>query len=98
MSHPILDLQLSDIVLHAEPCVVLSDALGVLGVHDVCEQGRAELADLFSEFGSTLFEHIMHPEDAERVAQHHARFAKKSDVGELDIEYRMRHSDGEWRW
>src|SRR5665648_1085720 len=55
-------------------------------------------AEQISEFGSTLFEHIMHPEDAERVAQHHARFGMKNDVGELEIEYRMRHSDGEWRW
>src|SRR5664280_3020981 len=45
MLHPILDLQLCDIVVHGEPCVVLSDVLGVLGVQDVFEQGRAERAD-----------------------------------------------------
>ena len=54
-------------------------------------------AEEISGFGSTLFEHIMHPDDAERVAQHHARFAM-SNAAESEIEYRMQHADGEWRW
>jgi PAS domain S-box-containing protein/putative nucleotidyltransferase with HDIG domain len=55
-------------------------------------------SEQISAFGSTLFEHILHPEDTERVAQHQARFAMNNDVAELEIEYRMQHADGEWRW
>jgi PAS domain S-box-containing protein len=49
-------------------------------------------------FGSTLFEHILHPDDAEHVAGHHARCAEAGDAEVLEVEYRMKHSNGQWRW
>ena len=48
--------------------------------------------------GSSLFVQILHPDDAERVAHHHSRLGKAGDDERLEIEYRMRHSNGEWRW
>jgi len=51
-----------------------------------------------AEFGSSLFVHILHPDDAERVAAHHATFATARDEDMFEIEYRMKHSGGEWRW
>ena len=88
---------------------ILDTSPNLIYIYDLVEQRNvyvnreiteflAYTVEQISEFGSTLFEHILHPEDAERVAQHHARFGMKNDVGELEIEYRMRHADGEWRW
>ncbi len=51
-------------------------------------------------FGSSLFERVLHPEDAALVAGHHARLRKLApgDDRLLEIDYRMRRADGEWRW
>jgi len=48
--------------------------------------------------GSDLFKNIMHHDDLEPVARHHARMEDARDEEVLEIEYRMLHSDGEWRW
>jgi PAS domain S-box-containing protein len=48
--------------------------------------------------GSAFFENILHPGDAALVAAHHARFATAGDNEPLEIEYRMKHADGRWRW
>jgi PAS domain S-box-containing protein/putative nucleotidyltransferase with HDIG domain len=51
-------------------------------------------------FGSSLFEHILHPDDAALVAEHHARLHRlpPGDDRVLEVDYRMKRSDGEWRW
>ena len=48
--------------------------------------------------GSELFAKILHPDDAEVVAKHHARFANAPDNATYDVEYRMKNASGEWRW
>jgi PAS domain S-box-containing protein/putative nucleotidyltransferase with HDIG domain len=48
--------------------------------------------------GSGLFDHILHPDDAELVARHHAECARAEDGEIRRCEYRMRHADGSWRW
>jgi PAS domain S-box-containing protein len=48
--------------------------------------------------GPALFQTILHPDDAERVAQHHARLTTTGDDEVLEIEYRMKHANGPWRW
>jgi PAS domain S-box-containing protein len=50
------------------------------------------------DFGSALFESILHPDDASLVGEHHGRMAGAPDGVVMDVEYRMRHSDREWRW
>jgi PAS domain S-box-containing protein len=47
---------------------------------------------------SELFANLIHPDDAETVAKHHARFANAPDNTMYELEYRMKHSNGEWRW
>jgi PAS domain S-box-containing protein len=49
-------------------------------------------------FGSTLFQNILHPDDAPFVAKHHARCAIARDDEVFEIEYRMKHADGKWHW
>ena len=48
--------------------------------------------------GSNLFANLLHPDDAVMVAKHHARFANAPDNATYEIDYRMKHSNGEWRW
>ena len=54
--------------------------------------------DQIKGMGSDLFKVILHPEDAMRVAVHHARFNAAGDADIFEIEYRMKNSLGEWRW
>ena len=54
--------------------------------------------DQIRAMGPALFERILHPDDAEGVAAHHARCAAAKDEEVLEVEYRMRHATGEWRW
>jgi PAS domain S-box-containing protein len=51
-------------------------------------------------FGPALFGHILHPDDAAPVAAHHERMHRlpAGDDRVLEVDYRMRRSDGEWRW
>jgi two-component system sensor histidine kinase/response regulator len=48
--------------------------------------------------GSGLFARILHPDDATLVAKHHALCAAAADGETLEVEYRMQHADGCWRW
>ncbi len=54
--------------------------------------------DQIASMGSALFANILHPDDAEAVALHHARFLDAPDNATFDVEYRMKHQSGEWRW
>jgi PAS domain S-box-containing protein len=48
--------------------------------------------------GSELFTNILHPDDAKIVAKHHALFKNAPDNATFEVEYRMKHASGEWRW
>jgi len=47
--------------------------------------------------GSALFKNILHPDDAQMVALHHARLKTANDREIMECEYRMKHADGTWR-
>ncbi len=48
--------------------------------------------------GSELFAILMHPEDLAKIPNYYKQIevAREGDI--LEIEYRMRHADGDWRW
>ena len=48
--------------------------------------------------GSELFANILHPDDAPIVAKHHALFKNAPDNATFEVEYRMKHASGDWRW
>ncbi|APV44679.1 PAS domain S-box-containing protein [Dehalogenimonas formicexedens] len=48
--------------------------------------------------GSSLFNNILHPDDANLVAVHHSRCAHASDDDILELTYRMKNRDGKWRY
>jgi PAS domain S-box-containing protein len=55
-------------------------------------------AEQITAMGSKLFANILHPDDAKAVAEHHARFLDAQDNTVYEIDYRMRHANGQWRW
>jgi PAS domain S-box-containing protein len=54
--------------------------------------------DRAQALGADLMGEILHPEDASAVAAHYRRCLAAADGETLEIEYRMRHADGHWRW
>ncbi len=54
--------------------------------------------DRAQALGADLMGEILHPEDAPRVAEHYRRCRAAADGETLEIEYRMKHADGHWRW
>ncbi|GFE68086.1 PAS domain S-box protein [Chroococcus sp. FPU101] len=48
--------------------------------------------------GSQLFAELFHPEDLEQIVQHHDRIRAAREDEIFTIEYRMKHSSGQWRW
>ncbi|MGH9768170.1 MAG: PAS domain-containing protein, partial [Blastocatellia bacterium] len=53
-----------------------------------------ELKDMGPDFLPTL----LHPEDWERASAHFEMLRKAPDGSVLGLEFRMKHSSGEWRW
>ena len=45
-----------------------------------------------------MFSKLLHPDDVELVAKHHPRLSKATENQQFELEYRMKHSDGGWRW
>ncbi|MBI1807501.1 MAG: PAS domain S-box protein [Ignavibacteria bacterium] len=48
--------------------------------------------------GTGMLPILVHPDDLARVIQHHKRFSTAQNEDILEIEYRIRHANGEWRW
>jgi PAS domain S-box-containing protein len=42
--------------------------------------------------------HLFHPDDLARAAEWMARYASAADGDVIDLEFRLRHKDGEYRW
>ena len=48
--------------------------------------------------GANLFASIAHPDDLPGIDEHHRKLAAAPDGAVFEIEYRLRHADGSWRW
>jgi PAS domain S-box-containing protein len=48
--------------------------------------------------GTELFNRLLHPDDNESVMASQDRLATTKDAGVGEVDYRMRHAGGEWRW
>ena len=81
----------------------------ILYVYDLAE-GRnvwtnarvVEILGLWPErvaaMGDGMISRLIHPEDLPRVEAHHRSFDTAADGEVREVEYRMRHADGSWRW
>ncbi|MBW4620411.1 MAG: PAS domain-containing protein [Cyanosarcina radialis HA8281-LM2] len=88
----------------------LADATpGFLYLYDLVEQRNVYTNDRITQLlgytpaaiqvmGKELFLNIMHPEDLARIPVLLQRFEVAKDGEFLETEYRLRRSDGEWRW
>ena len=47
--------------------------------------------------GSEVLVRLLHPDDRQAMAEHHARARTLADGEVLEVEYRMHRADGEWR-
>ncbi len=81
----------------------------VIYVYDVVEQrnvyANRELANILGytaediqAMGAAMFVRLMHPEDLSRLPLHHQKLQAAGDDDVVEIEYRMLHKDGTWRW
>ena len=88
---------------------ILNSTPNLIYIYDIEEQrnvySNREIFDFLgytqeqiAAMGSELFSNILHPDDAKAVDAHHARFINAPDNVTYDVEYRMKHANGEWRW
>ncbi|MEG4283967.1 diguanylate cyclase [Microcoleus sp. A006_D1] len=47
---------------------------------------------------TALFSSLVYPEDLERVSAHFQKFPSAEDGYILELDYRLKHRSGEWRW
>ncbi|OUL37111.1 hypothetical protein BV372_03960 [Nostoc sp. T09] len=82
---------------------------GLLYLYDVVEQRNIYINARSRDFlgyppetvlamGREFMAQVMHPDDLAIMAVHLQRLNACADGSYLDIEYRMRHINGEWRW
>ncbi len=55
-------------------------------------------AEEIKSMGSKLYPNLLHPEDAEKVFERNQKMKGMKDGQVLEIEYRVKHRSGEWRW
>ena len=55
-------------------------------------------AEDVAELGDSFIVTVIHPEDLQRVQDHHTRLRKSGLGYQATIEYRVRHKDQEYRW
>ncbi len=48
--------------------------------------------------GSNFLKIIIHPEDIEKITEYHKHITYAPDGEIFSLEYRIRHSDGSWKW
>ena len=54
--------------------------------------------DDINQMGAAIFEEIIHPEDRELVQQRPQQYATIGEDDVFELEYRIRHKNGQWRW
>ncbi len=50
------------------------------------------------QMGTALYSSLVYPEDLSRLPQHLEQFPSAEDGCILELEYRLKHRSGEWRW
>ncbi|MDZ8055275.1 MAG: PAS domain S-box protein [Aulosira sp. ZfuVER01] len=82
---------------------------GLLYLFDVVEQRNIYINGRSLDFlgyspetilamGCDFMPQVMHPDDLAMMAVHLQRLKESADGSYVDLEYRMRHVNGEWRW
>jgi two-component system, cell cycle sensor histidine kinase and response regulator CckA len=88
---------------------ILETTPNLLYIYDLTEQryryANREIAEFLgytpealAGMGTSSLPSLLHPEDAPRVAEHHARLAKADFNQVFEIEYRLQRANGQWLW
>lgn len=48
--------------------------------------------------GDHVVDMVVHPDDLQLIHDHHENYAGVTDDRVIDLEFRMKHADGEWHW
>jgi PAS domain S-box-containing protein len=64
------------------------------GIERILNYTPQEITNL----GSALFARLIHPDDLAQVIAHQVDISNVGDDDILEIEYRMLHANGKWRW
>ncbi len=48
--------------------------------------------------GGDLFPSLWHPDEVDGITENRKRFQDATDTDIVELEFRMRHQEGEWRW
>ncbi len=48
--------------------------------------------------GSSALQILLHPDDLQKATEHLAELAEQTTDGPFEMEYRIRHANGDWRW
>ena len=81
----------------------------ILYVYDLTEQRNTFInheitsvlgytLEQITAMGGDMLTRTMHPEDLQWMAEHQLRYFSASDDDVLEVEFRMQHIDGSWRW
>ncbi len=82
---------------------------GIVYIYDLAEQRNvyincqvAEILGYSSEevkaIKSQIIANLLHPEDVPLLQRHYQRYQTANDRDILEVEYRLKHKDGSWRW
>lgn len=82
------------VILYVYDLVEHRNIWGNKGMTDVLGYTRADLEAI----GRGLVSRLMHPDDLPGYAGYVERLLALSDHETAELEYRMRHADGTWRW
>lgn len=50
------------------------------------------------DLGPEIFQNILHPDDVDPISCHHEQLINATEDYVLEVVFRLRHSDGQWRW
>ena len=54
--------------------------------------------EAIADMGREIYTHLFHPEELERISAHHQQIADTKEQELFEIEYRVRHVNGQWLW
>lgn len=54
--------------------------------------------DELQAMGTEVLRTLLHPDDVAQLATYHARIATAREGGIIEVQYRLRHANGEWRY
>ena len=90
--HKVLNASLSEIYVYD-----LTTQQVIYVNQTVTETWGYSLED-FQRLGSHALRDLVHPADYDRVKHHHHQCVNLPEHQVLEVEYRIRHRDGEWHW